>query len=322
MHQAVNARLKLHESTERGDADHLARDHSAGRILFRSHIPGLGLKLLQAKLDPLALRVQAENLDIHFLIGRNNLGRMLDMSPAQVGHMNQAIHAAQIHKRTEVGQTAHDAVHDLALLQAGPGFGLLCGRFLAHHGAAAGHNTALLLVHLNDFELEGLAHEVADFLDVAVGELRRRHERTNAVDRADQAALDDFLAHTLDILVVFVLLDKLREGLAVQDVALRQQNVAFAVVYLDDLHFDFVAQFDILRHQVFALDQPVALETDVDTDFIVGDLHHGALHGLPGPDLDQSRFHISHKAVLFRLLGGNLPVQLFLVSHACDNLLK
>ena len=322
MHEAIDAGLKLHEGTEGGDADHFARDHGTGGVLFGGHIPGLGLQLLETQLDALALGVEAEDLHVHFLIGRNDLGRMLDVRPAQVGHMNQAIHAAQIHEGAEIGQAAHAAVHDIAFMQAGPGFGLLRGGFLTHHGAAAGHDAALLLIHLDDLELEGLAHEIADLFNVAVGELRRRHEGANAVDRANQAALDNLFAHALDILVVLVLLDKLREGLAVQDVALRQQNVTFAVVYLDDLHFDFVAQFDIFRHQVLALDQPVALETDVDTDFVVGDLHHGALYGLPGPDLDQSRFHISHKAVLFRLLGGNLPVQLFLVSHACDNLLK
>ena len=43
----------------------------------------------------------------------------------------------------------------------------------------------------------------------------------------------------------------------------------FVVTNID---FDFVAQFNILRHQVLALDQPVALETDVDTDFVVGEM--------------------------------------------------
>ena len=321
MHQAVNAGLQLHESAEGSDADDLAGHDRAFGILRGGGVPGLGLQLLQAQLNALALLVQAEDLDFHFLIGGDDLRGMLHVSPAQVGHMDQAVHAAQIHESAEVGQTANDALDHFALSQLAPSFGLAGFVFFLDHRAAAADDPLLLLVQLDDLQLQGLTDELADLFHVAVGELRRRHERADAVHGADQAALDDFLAHTLDVFAVVVLFDKLGKGLFVQDVALRKQYIAFAVVDLDDLHFDFIVQLHILGNQVFALDQSVRLEANVDANFIVRDLDNLAHNGLAGSDPNQSRFHVSHKAVLFGLLRVDL-VQLFLVSHACDNLLK
>ena len=97
--------------------------------------------------------------------------------------MDQAVHAAQIHESAEVGQTANDALDTIfallpGLLQASA----FAGFVLCHdHRAAAADDALLLLVHLDDLQLQGLADELADLLHVAVGELRRRHERADAV---------------------------------------------------------------------------------------------------------------------------------------------
>ena len=58
-----------------------------------------------------------------------------------------------------------------------------------------------------------------------------------------------FLANAFHELARIELGDNFVPQLAVHNVALREQHIAFAVVDLDDLHFDFVAQFDMAMLQ-------------------------------------------------------------------------
>ena len=102
--------------------------------------------------------------------------------------------------------------------------------------------------------------------------------------------------------------------------SLRQHHITLAVVYLDDLNLQLVAYFRVLLSKLGALDDAIGLVANVHVHFVIRHLHHGAGHSLTGADSNQRGVHFSHKAVLSVLLvGGNL---LFLVDHACDNLLK
>ena len=60
VNQTVKAGLEFDERAERGDADNLALDDAADRILLLGHIPRTGLGLLVAKLDALALRIEGQ----------------------------------------------------------------------------------------------------------------------------------------------------------------------------------------------------------------------------------------------------------------------
>ena len=105
-------------------------------------------------------------------------------------------------------------------------------------------------------------------------------------------------------------------NLAVYDVALGQQNVAFAVVYLDDFDFDLVADIDILIDQVGLLDQAISLVTYVYANLVLGDLDNSTGNGLAGTELYQSGLNFSHEV-------GLLDFYLLLnVVHSCYNLLK
>lgn len=187
---------------------------------------GLGLGLLQTQRDALALAVERQDEHVHLVAGLDDLRGVLDAAPGQVRDVDQAVHAADVHKGAKVGQAANDAVHGLADLEVLPGRSLAGGGLLRQDRLAGSHQAALLLVDLDDLELEGLADELVDLLDVALGELGGGDEGADAVDIGDQAALDDALADALDVLVVLVLFHQSVPILAADDVLLGEENIA------------------------------------------------------------------------------------------------
>ena len=105
---------------------------------------------------------------------------MLDAAPAQIRHMDEPVHAADIDKRAEIGQTADDTRNDFAFLKRSPYFLLLGGRLFHDDGLAGADDTLFLLIHLDDLELELFADEVFNLLDIALRKLGRRDERAHA----------------------------------------------------------------------------------------------------------------------------------------------
>ena len=121
---------------------------------------------------------------------------MAHAAPGQIGDMDQAVHAAQIHKRAEIGKAANNTLHHSALFQLLPGSGLLGGGFFFDDLLAAGHDALLLLIHIDDLQLHILADELGDLFHIALRQLGSGHESANAaLDAGQQAALDGYLAH-------------------------------------------------------------------------------------------------------------------------------
>ena len=145
---------------------------------------------------------------------------------------------------------------------------------------------------------------IFDLLDETLGQVGSGDEGAHAASVRDQAALDGFLAHGVDVLAVLILGHQLFPDLAVHDVALGEDHVAFTVVDFDNFHLDLVADLDVLVGQVFALDQAVGLVSDVDTNLVVGDLYDRTGDGLAGADSDQGRLNVIHEAALVHFLFG------------------
>ena len=92
--------------------------------------PRAGALLLQAEGDLLLLVVDVEDLHLDFVVDLDHLGRMIDAAPAHVGDVQQAVDAAEVDERAEVGDVLDDALADAGRLPAGlEQFGLLLGPF-------------------------------------------------------------------------------------------------------------------------------------------------------------------------------------------------
>ena len=163
--QAFDAVLKLNERTVIGDVGDLALDLGANRIALGHDFPRILVQLLHAERDALRLGVDADDLDLDRLADMQHVGRVVDTLPGDVGDMQQAIDAAQVHECAVVGDVLDDALDRLAFGEVLHEFGALLGAGLFHDGAARHNDVAAAAIHLED--LEGLrdVHQRADIAD-------------------------------------------------------------------------------------------------------------------------------------------------------------
>ena len=87
VNKAFDALLEFDEDAVVDDADDLAFYFAACRIFFGGADPGIVRELFEAERDALLFLVELEDDDFEFLIGLNDVGRVLDAAPAQVGEV-------------------------------------------------------------------------------------------------------------------------------------------------------------------------------------------------------------------------------------------
>jgi hypothetical protein len=134
--------------------------------------------------------VDVEHLDGDLVADLDDLGRVVDVLPRQLGDVHEAVDAAEVDERTEVDDRGHDALADLALLQVGEEVLALLGLRLLEPGAAGQHDVVAVLVELDDLGLELLADVRLEVAHAAHLDQRRGQEAAQA-DVEDEAALDD-----------------------------------------------------------------------------------------------------------------------------------
>ncbi len=198
--QALDALLELDEGAVVGEAHHLALDAGPDRVLLVGPVPRVLLDLLQAQADALAGGVELEDHHPDVLAHLEHLARVPDAAPAHVGHVEQAIDAAEVDEGAVIGEVLHDPLQDGALLQVLERLLLQLLALLLEEDAAGQDDVAPLLVELDDLELELLPDELVEVADRADVNLRAREERLHpdvdgeaALDAADDDALDEFV---------------------------------------------------------------------------------------------------------------------------------
>src|SRR6476661_3160223 len=112
------------------------------------------------------------------------------MAPAQLGDVDQAVDAVEVHECAEVDDVRDRALDDHARLQAVENLLTLLLALLLEDGAAREDHVVARAVQLDDAALDLLAHELVQVLDAADVDEGGRQEAAHAqVD--DEAALDD-----------------------------------------------------------------------------------------------------------------------------------
>ena len=202
MDQALDARLQLHEGAVVGDVGDAAGVLGARRILRGHTLPRIGLELLHAEADALGVGVEADHLHLDLLADLQRLARVVDAAPGDVGHVQQAVDAAEVHEGAVIGDVLDHAVEDHALLEALDQLAALLGAGLLQHGAAGDHDVAAGAVHLEDLERLRRAHQRADVAHRADVDLAAGQERHRAAEIDGEAALDTAVDGAVDALSV------------------------------------------------------------------------------------------------------------------------
>ena len=153
-------------------------------------LPGLGLKLLEAKGDFFGLRVDFEDFELEFLANGEHVFRLGDADVGDVADVQQAVDAAQVDE-CAVGHDAADRARDrIALLhRAAPDF-REAPRLLFKNHAPIDNNIFVCDIELGDTAGDLRSHQLFQFRRVLGSAAAGGHEGADTdIDR--NAALDD-----------------------------------------------------------------------------------------------------------------------------------
>ncbi len=88
---------------------------------------------------------------------------MANTAPGHIGDVQQSVDAAQVNKRTVIGEVLHNTLEALSFLQRVEQLLAFYRVFSFQNRAAGNHNVVALLVELDDFEFERPTFEVCGF---------------------------------------------------------------------------------------------------------------------------------------------------------------
>ena len=190
VHEALDPRGDADERSERHELGDLALDDLAGLVLALELLPGILLGRLERERHALALEVDVEHLDLDLLADLDDLARMVDVLPAELGDVHEPVDPAEIDERAEVHDRGDGPLAPLALrerleeLLAPLALGLL------EEGAAREHDVVAVAVELDDLALELGADERVQVAHPPQVDERGGQEPAKA-DVQDEPALDD-----------------------------------------------------------------------------------------------------------------------------------
>ena len=104
---------------------------------------------------------------------------MVNVIPAELADVYQAVDAANVHERAEVEDLADNAFHDLPHLHALEQLLARLFLFPFQHGATAEHQVLALGVHFGDHAQQLLLEKLGVILHAKHGDLARRNETAN-----------------------------------------------------------------------------------------------------------------------------------------------
>ena len=215
------------------------------RELGLDALPRIVEQLLHAERDAVGLVVDLDDLDLHLLADVEHFGRVIDAAPRDVGDVQQAVDAAEVHERAVVGDVLDHAVDDLALFEVLHQLLALLGAGLFQHGAARDDDVAAAAIHLEDLERLVDVHQRRDVADRADVDLRARQERHGAVEIDREAALDLVEDDALDLLVVVERLLELAPAFLAARLVAREHRFAERVLDALQIDLDLVADLDL-----------------------------------------------------------------------------
>src|SRR6185437_11412682 len=111
--EPFDALLELDEGSVAHHVDDLAGDAGADGVLVGDILPGAGALLLQAQRDLLAVLVDVQDHDLDLVVDLDHVTGVVDPPPAHVGDVQQAIDAAEVDERAEVGDVLDRPLADL-----------------------------------------------------------------------------------------------------------------------------------------------------------------------------------------------------------------
>src|SRR5215218_6079667 len=280
--EALDAVEDLDEGTERHDLRDGALELVADVVRVDDALPRILLRLLETQGDALAVAVDVEHLDGDGVADREDLARVVDVRPGQLGDVDQAVDAVEVHERAEVDDVRDLALDDEARLQAVEDLLALLLALLLEHGAPRQDDVVARAVELDDLALDLRAEVLVEVRDAADVDERGGQEAAHPeVD--DETALDDLDEGALDRLAGLGGCLDAPPRLLEAGALLGHDQAAVLILLREDEGVDLLAHLDLVvrvdglaNRKLVGGDDPLALVADVDEDLVVVDANDDA----------------------------------------------
>ena len=210
--------------------------------------------------------------------GRNFAG-MAYAAPAEVGDVDETVHAAEVDEHTVGSDVLDSAFEHLSFFELADDFALLSFEFGFDESLVADNDVFEFFVDFNDFEFHGLAHEhvvVADGLDV---DLRAGQECLDAEHVDNHAAFGAAFDEAFDDFVVGQSRVDAIPAACCARFLVGEEELAFFVLLVFDEHLYYVADFEVgVVAEFIHGDDTVALVADVHNGFTLVESDDGAFN--------------------------------------------
>ena len=281
--QAVNARYDLSECAERHELEDLNLSNRADVVLGLEYVPRIVLLALVAEGDLLVFLIQTDNEYLYLVANRNDLGRVLDAAPGQLGDVNHAVYAADVYECAVGSQGLNGAVVLVADFDGVPDLLSSSLASLLLDLTDRTNNALALTVDLGDIEgLLGL-NQLAHRLILRYAGLGCRDEYANAVCSCNNAAAVLLNDNTLNNGVLLVSLLNGLPALQLINALLGQSDGTLAVVYANNNSLDLVANVDVgsyvivrVVRQLTQRDIRSVLNAQIYLYVVIGNTYNGA----------------------------------------------
>ena len=281
--QAVNARYDLSECAERHELEDLNLSNRTDVVLGLEYVPRIVLLALVAEGDLLVFLIQTDNEYLYLVANRNDLGRVLDAAPRQLGDVNHAVHAADVYECAVGSQGLNGAVVLVADLDGVPDLLSSSLASLLLDLTDRTNNALALTVDLGDIEgLLGL-YQLAHRLILRYAGLGCRDEYANAVCSCNNTAAVLLNDNTLNNGVLLVSLLNGFPALQLINALLGQSDGTLAVVYANNNSLDLVANVDVgsyvivrVVRQLTQRDIRSVLNAQIYLYVVIGNTYNGA----------------------------------------------
>ena len=247
MNQAIDARDNSCERTEGGHANHGDIRNRADRILALEDLPRVVLCTLVAQGNLALLAVQTFDVYLYGVAHIDDLARMLNSAPGQLGDMDHSVDAAQVHKRTISGEGLHNTGVLLADLCGLPELVRQSLALVLEDGTNGTDRTAAVAVDLDDAEADFLLQQILQRIVAGRRCLGSGDKHAHAVGHSDHAALNHFGYNTGQNLLALLCSRDGFPALCCVEALLRKHDRTFLIVGAHDQEVHFVADF----YQIF-----------------------------------------------------------------------
>ena len=249
------------------------------------------------------LVIDLDDLDLHLLADVEHFGRVIDAAPRDVGDVQQAVDAAEVHECAVVGDVLHHAVDDLTLFEVLHQLLALFSARLFQHSAARHHDVAAAAIHFQDLERLVDVHQRRDVADRTDVHLRARQERDRAVEVDREAALDLIEDDALDLLVAVERLLELAPAFLAARLVARKNRLAERILDALEINLDLVADLDLAAPagagELADRDTTFGLRADVDQRHVLFDADNLAFDDSAFEQIALAECLIEHRGEIF-----------------------